>query len=579
MAYRNRTDSSTGGKRPDDRAPRKYSGQEISLDSSRAMLLLAIFAGIVLVFVFRLVFLQVIVADEYSAQAREARTTTIELSPRRGTIYDRNGTVLATTVDATTIYCNPHEVTDASGEAEKLASILGGEAKDYRDKLQTADTPFAYLKRKADAEKAAQLKEMDLGGIYFINDSRRVYPNDQIGGQVIGFVNIDDEGLSGLELYYNDILTGTPGRMVAERGEGGIPIPGGVTEDTNAVNGQDIIVSLDLGMQGYLEDRLAQGVKDLEGKGGNSVIMDGGTGEILACASLPYLNPSDRSKVEAGATELKSITTAFEPGSIFKAVPILGVLEAGLMTPDDTLFCPAYLPADEYFVSDAHERGDETMSLRKIFANSSNVGLSLAASKLTFPVLYDKILQYNFNEETGVDYPGEAAGYLLNQKNWSTIQAYNISFGQGISVTPLQMARFYGALTNKGIECTPHFLIAKPQNNETLSYPTEDVVMNKAAIPAMTSLLESVVTDGTGKPAAIDGYSVAGKTGTAEYADDTGGYVKGFYNISFIGYMPHSNSQLVCFVGATEVPGDRSTAAVFKDIMAFAIDRYKITPQ
>ncbi|MEG1197711.1 MAG: penicillin-binding transpeptidase domain-containing protein, partial [Raoultibacter sp.] len=200
-------------------------------------------------------------------------------------------------------------------------------------------------------------------------------PNDQIGGQVIGFVNIDDEGLSGLELYYNDILTGTPGRMVAERGEGGIPIPGGVTEDTNAVNGQDIIVSLDLGMQGYLEDRLAQGVKDLEGKGGNSVIMDGGTGEILACASLPYLNPSDRSKVEAGATELKSITTAFEPGSIFKAVPILGVLEAGLMTPDDTLFCPAYLPADEYFVSDAHERGDETMSLRKIFANSSNVGL------------------------------------------------------------------------------------------------------------------------------------------------------------------------------------------------------------
>ncbi|MEG2983011.1 MAG: penicillin-binding protein 2, partial [Raoultibacter sp.] len=172
-----------------------------------------------------------------------------------------------------------------------LASILGGEAKDYRDKLQTADTPFAYLKRKADAEKAAQLKEMDLDGIYFINDSRRVYPNDQIGGQVIGFVNIDDEGLSGLELYYNDILTGTPGRMV--------------TEDTNAVNGQDIIVSLDLGMQGYLEDRLAQGVKDLEGKGGNSVIMDGGTGEILACASLPYLNPSDRSKVEAGATELK----------------------------------------------------------------------------------------------------------------------------------------------------------------------------------------------------------------------------------------------------------------------------------
>ncbi|MEG0026833.1 MAG: penicillin-binding transpeptidase domain-containing protein, partial [Raoultibacter sp.] len=185
----------------------------------------------------------------------------------------------------------------------------------------------------------------------------------------------------------------------------------------------------------------------------------------------------------------------------------------------------------------------------------------------------------NLNEETGVDYPGEAAGYLLNQKNWSTIQAYNISFGQGVSVTPLQMTRFYGALTNKGVECTPHFLIAKPQSKEEITYPTEDVIENKAAIPTLTSMLETVVSDGTGKPARIEGYSPAGKTGTAEYADESGGYVKGSYNISFIGYLPHTNSQLVCFVGATEVPGDRSTAAVFKDIMTFAIDRYKITPQ
>lgn len=579
MAHRNRTHSSAKGKRSDTRTSPTFPGQEVSLRSSRAMMLLALFVGIVIIFAIRLVFLQVVVAGEYSSQAQEARTTTIELSPRRGTIYDRNGTVLATTVEASTIYCNPREVTDAAGEAQKLASVLGGEAKDYQDKLQTANTPFAYIKRKAESEKATKIKEMDLDGIYFLSDSRRVYPNDQIGGQVIGFVNIDDVGLSGLELYYDDILTGTPGKMVAERGEGGIPIPGGVTEDTAAVNGQDIVVSLDLGMQGYLEERLAQGVKDLEGKGGNSVVMDGGTGEIYACASLPYFNPSDTSKVEAGATELRSITTAFEPGSIFKAVPILGVLEAGILTPDDTIFCPASLPADEYYVSDAHDRGDETMTLRDILDKSSNVGVSLAASKLTFPVLYDKILKYNLNEETGVDYPGEAAGYLLNQKNWSTIQAYNISFGQGVSVTPLQMTRFYGALTNKGVECTPHFLIAKPQSKEEITYPTEDVIENKAAIPTLASMLETVVSDGTGKPARIEGYSPAGKTGTAEYADESGGYVKGSYNISFIGYLPRTNSQLVCFVGATEVPGDRSTAAVFKDIMTFAIDRYKITPQ
>ncbi|MEG0620843.1 MAG: penicillin-binding protein 2 [Raoultibacter sp.] len=556
-----------------------FPGQDISLNSSRAMGIVVVFFAVLLIFVARLVFLQVVVAQEYSAQAQESRTTTIELSPRRGTIYDRNGSVMAKSVDATTVYCNPTEVKDAAGVAAKLATALGGQASDYQDALEAQDTPFAYVKRKADADAAKTVKAMDLEGIYFLPDSKRVYPNNQVGGQVIGFVGNDDAGLSGLELYYDDILQGSPGKMVAERGANGTPIPGGVREDTAATNGQDIIVSLDVGMQEYLEGRLAQGVGDLEGKGGNSVIMDGATGEIYACASLPYFNPSDTSKVEAGATELRSITTAFEPGSIFKAVTVLGILEAGVMTPDDTIFCPNSLAADEYFVSDAHDRADQTMSLRDILDRSSNVGMSLAAEKLTFPVLYDAIIRYNLNEATGVDYPGEASGYLLDQAKWSLIQAYNVSFGQGVSITPLQMARFYGALTNNGVECTPHFLIAKPQSGEAITYPTEDVIANKAAIPTLTSMLETVVTEGTGKPAAIEGYSVAGKTGTAEFADESGGYVKGVYNISFVGYLPKSSSQLVCFVGATEVPGDRSTTAVFKDIMTFAIDRYKITPQ
>ncbi|MEG0071853.1 MAG: penicillin-binding protein 2 [Raoultibacter sp.] len=578
MASRKRFDPAQG-KRADSRASSRFQEQDISLDSSRAMFIIFIFLVVLLVFLARLIFLQVVVAGEYSSQAQEARTTTIELSPRRGTIYDRNGTVLAKSVDAKTIYCNPTEVSDAAGEAAKLASALGGDAGYYQQRLKMENTPFAYVERKIDIEAAKRIEEMDLDGIYFLPDSKRVYPNNQVGGQVVGFVNDDDAGISGLELYYDDLLKGEPGKMVAERGAGGIPIPGGVSEDSVAVNGQDIIVSLDLGMQEYLEGRLAQGVSDLEGKGGNSVIMDGATGEIYACASLPFFNPSDTSKVEVGATELRSITTAFEPGSIFKAVTILGVLEAGVMTPDDTLYCPSSLAADEYFVSDAHDRDGQTMSLRDILDRSSNVGVSLAAEKLTFPALYNAILRYNLNEPTGVDYPGEAAGYLLDQPSWSLIQAYNVSFGQGVSITPLQMARFYGAITNGGVECTPHFLIAKPQVDEKITYPTEDVIVNKAVIPTLTSMLETVVTEGTGKPAAIEGYSVAGKTGTAEFADESGGYVKGVYNISFIGYLPKSNSSLVCFVGATEVPGDRSTAAVFKDIMTFAIDRYKITPQ
>ncbi len=560
------------------RAAASPSGTQVVDGSSRAFIVILVFFALAALFLLRLLYLQVFVAGEYSAQAQEARTANIETSARRGTIYDRNGEVLATSVDATTIYVNPYEVTDVTGEAKQLAAALGGEVSDYQEKLSQKDISFVYIKRKADVEVANKVKELALDGVYFINDIKRVYPNNQIGGQVIGFVNIDGEGISGLELYYDDILKGSPGTLVVERGVGGIPIPGGVHQETPAVNGQDIIISLDVGMQEYLEARLAQGVSDIGGKGGNSVIMDAGTGEILACASLPYFNPSDTSKVEEGATDLKSISTAFEPGSIFKAVSMMAILEAGVMKPEDTLYCPAYLPADEYYVSDAHDRGDQTMTLRQILDQSSNVGMSLSTEKLGFPQLYEKILGYNLNEPTGVDYPGEAGGYLLNQKNWSLIQAYNVSFGQGVSVTPLQMVRFYGALANNGVETTPHFLLEKPQTDEKAEYPTEQVIENKAAIETMTSMLETVVVQGTATDAAIDGYSVAGKTGTAEIAKEEGGYKEGVYNISFIGYLPHSDSQLVCFVGATEVPGDRKVTATFKDIMAYAIERYKIMP-
>ncbi|MGI6105774.1 MAG: peptidoglycan D,D-transpeptidase FtsI family protein [Raoultibacter sp.] len=546
--------------------------------SSRANWVIVVFVGLAIIFLFRLLYLHVFVADEYSAQAEEARTISLDISPKRGTIYDRNGVVLATSVDATTIYAHPHEVTDAKSAGTLLASVLGGESADYTEKLTNEDSPFVYIARKADVEKAQEVKDLEIEGIHFVEDTRRVYPNDQIGGQVIGFVNIDGEGITGLELYYDDILSGTPGKLVVERGADGTPIPGGTHRDVEAIDGQDIIISIDIGMQQFLEERLAEEVSSIGGKSGNSVVMDGGTGEIYACASLPLFNPSDTSVVEEGATDLKSITQAFEPGSIFKAVSMSAILEAGVLTPDDTIFAPAYLQADEYYVSDAHDRGDETMTLRQILAQSSNVGTALATSQLGFPQFYQKILEYNLNEATGVDYPGEASGYLLEQSDWSLIQAYNVSFGQGVSVTPLQMTRFYGALVNEGVECTPHFLIKKLNSDDELEYETEEVITNKESIPVLTSMLESVVIEGTATDIEIPGYAVAGKTGTAEIANPEGGYLSGLYNISFVGFLPNSSSQLVCFVGATEVPGDRKVTSAFQDIMSYAVERYKIVP-
>lgn len=580
MAGRGRRGSSSSGQIQRALRSSRTTTQPTSFNPNvRLSAILGIFALAALIIVGRLVYLTLIVGPENATKAEDTRTITVDLPAKRGTIYDRNGIVLAKDIDAATIYCNPYEVTDAAAESAQLASVLGGDSTDYIEVLSTPDTSFAYIYRKADQAQGEKIEALGLDGIYILEDSKRVYPCGQTAGQVVGICDVDGNGLTGLELYYDELLGGTDGELVVERGQNGFPIAGGLNLQTAAKDGEDIMISIDLDMQEYLETRLATAVTDIAGKNGNALLYDAGTGEIIAIASTPYLNPSDRDHIEEGAPELKSITAAFEPGSIFKTVSAAAILEEDVLKPSDTIFCPAYLPADEYFVSDAHGRADETMTFRDILARSSNVGISLATEKLGFNKLYDAILRYNLNEETGIDYPGEGVGYCAHVEDWSTIQSYNITFGQGISVTPLQISRFYGAIINDGVECTPHLLISKPQTGEVPTYPTEKVFENTSILPTLQSMLKSVVSEGTATDAQIEGFAPAGKTGTAEYALETGSYAIGSYNISFVGFLPDTNSQLVCFVGVTEVPGDRITTPAFKDIMEHAINHYRITSQ
>ena len=568
-------------------AAQAASGAQVAFENSgggsnRGVLLLILFVLVALVVVGRLVYLQVIKADEYSAMAQAARTANIQTTPRRGTIYDRNGHVLATSIDATTIYANPYEIEDPESAASQLAAILGGDEDYYYSQLTSDDISFVYIERQADVDLAEEVEELGIAGIYFIEDTKRIYPYGEVGGQVIGIVGVDGDGLSGLELQYDDILSGTAGTLVVERGRDGTPIPGGVIEETAAVDGQDIIVSIDITMQESLEEALVSGVENLNAESGSAVLMDAATGEIYAIASLPLYDPNNPDDIEdASATQVKAITQAFEPGSIFKTVAALALLESGEVTSETEIYSPAVLEVDEYTISDASERSDTTMSLREVLANSSNVGISLMVETyLGFQPLYEKILQYNLTELTGVDYPGEASGYVSDQSDWSLVQSYNVSFGQGITVTPIQMVRFYAALLNDGVEVTPHFLIEIPLSDETLEYEEEQIIDDLEAIEELVDILESVVTDGTGGAAQIDGYRVAGKTSTAQIAEG-GTYLNGVYNLCFVGFLPdldETSPQLVCFVGANEVTGGGSVASVFKDIMTVAIDRYGIQP-
>ncbi|MBR3182418.1 MAG: penicillin-binding protein 2 [Eggerthellaceae bacterium] len=561
----------------------------VSRGSNRVFVVVVVFLLFAALFFVRLVYLQVIMANQYAEQAQQSRTIGFVVEPRRGTIYDRNGHILAISVDAYTIYANPSEITEPGSTSRACAEVLGGKAQDYVEALSQGESAtFTFIKRKADVDQANKLREMNLPGIYFIEDTRREYPYGQTGGQVIGAcsVAVDEErnreyydGICGMELYYNTILAGTPGYYEAEVGADGTPIPGGVHESKRAVEGQDIVISIDIEFQEEVEKALAADVKRVGGKGGSAVVMDATTGEIYAAASDPFFNPADRTNVPEGSMQLKAATNLFEPGSIFKTVSATAILEEETMTPDTEITVPEYIEADGYIVADAYDHEEVKWSLRTIINKSSNIGISLSVEKfLGFQKFYDSILRYRFNELTGVDYPGEQLGYLLDFDYWSRVQGYNVTFGQGISINALQILCFYGALINDGVEVTPHFLLRKPQTEEVPTWETHEIIKNKNAIEPMVSMLQTVVTDGTGTDAAIEGYDCAGKTSTAEIFDMEGGYRVDAVNIAFTGFIANSNSPLVCFCGADEVPADRHVTPMFQDIMTHAINRYNIVP-
>ncbi len=568
---------SRGNGRRDRSSGSNPSGFAAHLSQGRLGTILLIFCALALIIIGRLVWLQLIDAQSNLSRGGSERSVTVDIEPRRGTIYDRNGVVLATTVDAVNVYCHPHVVSDSQVAtlADTLAQVFGGEAGDYRSKIEQ-DTNFVYLRKSADTDAADKIKALNIEGVGFENTSKRVYPCGSTASQIIGVLNSDGEALTGLELQYDDILGGEAGQKTTEYSKEGVPVPGTTSVSAEVVNGKDIVLSVDVEMQQHLESTLLLRVKDIQAQGGFGVVMDAATGEIYACASAPTFDITDLTKVEEGATNLSGISATFEPGSIFKPVTMLAALQAGTTQAGRSYDCPASITVGEYVISDSHDREDQMMDTTTIMAQSSNVGMSIIARDLTFEKLYDYIKQYQLSDKTGIDYPGEVGGYLSSWNNWSVVQGYNISFGQGLTVTPLSMTRFYGAIANGGVACTPHFLMDVPSDGEDKTYATSEIVTDKSALASLTGMLEAVVSEGTATDTQIDGYTVAGKTGTAEVADEAGGYKSGIYDISFVGFLPGASTNLVCFVGATDVPGERQTVPAFRDIMTFAIDRYNI---
>jgi len=530
----------------------------------------------------RLVYLQAYAAPVYAELAQNQRTRDIELAPRRGTIYDRDGEPLAISREARTIYASPRLVEDATATAEALSAALGGEVSTYVKHLDS-DKGFAYIARKADLERAETVESLGLKGIGLLKDSRRTYPSGELAAQVLGFVGIDDEGLGGLELHYDSLLAGEPGFVLAERDPFGRPLPGGVMHTEEPVHGSDIVLTIDRDIQYVAQLEIQTAVEKWQATAGSIVVMNPDTGEILAMASVPAFNPNRFAEADATAYRNRPITDVLEPGSTAKAITAASVIDAGLFEPDSMFEIPPTLKVAGKTIKEAHPRPKVDWSLTEIVAGSSNVGSVMVGMALGEQQLYDYLDRFGLNERTGVDFPGEAIGYVPPVDQWSATSIANIPFGQGISMTPLQFTRALSAIANGGELVTPHFLLEVPADPSFRASKSRARAISSETAEAMREILKVAVTEGTGSAASVEGYEVAGKTGTAQKARTDGpGYAQGKYVASFSGFLPADDPQVLVVVMIDEpkgaIYGGVVAAPVFSEVARFAVSHLKIPP-
>ncbi|MDO4851583.1 MAG: penicillin-binding protein 2 [Actinomycetota bacterium] len=609
---------------------RDASSPEVS--SSRGPWVWTFFIALAALLLLRLFYVQVIRHGSYSESASYQHSgKTLTLPARRGTIYDRNGTVLATTVECRTISADPSQIDDVQDAVDKLAPLLveadGIPLNDDSDGAITSPVPtptptptpedgedgeetpsptptpvdretaiaskreelfglladkesrFCYVKRQCDLEIAEQIMELDIKGLVFTPDYKRVFPNGATAVQVVGLLNSDGEALSGLEAQYDDVLRGTDGSRQVETVHGSdVPIEGGKAEQVDPVDGHDIVCTIDLELQRHAEQCLADYVETCGAEGGNVVLYDAATGEIYACASAPLPDPGDVRNSDDVTKRCTAVTYAFEPGSTFKAVTAAAALNEDKVEIDTMFDVPSELPVYDVIIRDDDTHGDLHISLTQIIERSSNIGIDLVERTIGDETFYNYMKAFGFGESCGVDFPGEATGLLAEPSQWNGVTGQNLPFGQGLSANSLQMARAFGVFANEGVMCTPHFLLSKPGSDETIDWPTSQPVSAQTA-EEVTYMLEQVVANGTGKTAKVYGYTAAGKTATAQYLDEeTGTYTKSKSNVGFIGYLPNTSSKLVCSVSIYNAgPGTKGTWT-FSQVMSYVAKHMKLAP-
>ena len=512
-------------------------------------------------------------AGSLGARAVQQQVEDMVVPARRGTILDRHGMELAVSEDAVTVFAHPFLIDDPARVSARLAPLLGIPADDLLKKLSDRKSTFVYLRHKMDASEGHRIQELGIEGIDTVVEPKRSYPQGYLASQVLGTVGDANTGLAGLEYSQQDTLGGHDGRRRVVKDALGQPVS--LVETDRAQSGDDIRLTLDAAIQERVEAVLGEVGQTYHPAGATAVVMDPRSGAILALANWPRVDANDPGSAPDYARQDRAIQFNYEPGSTFKAFTVAGALQERLITPDTLLQVPSELQVADRTIGEAHEEGNGPLTVAQILARSSNVGSAMIGLKLG-PTRFDRwVRSFGFSKPTGVDLPGEQRGIVLDPKHYSGSSLGNMSIGQGLSVTPLQMAAGYTAIADGGIRHEPYIVAGDRQAGQrVVSSKTGDEV---------SKMLEGVLAaGGTATEASVPGYTLAGKTGTAEKPEN-GTYSKTDFVASFIGYAPARKPRLLVSVMVDEPRGDiyggTVAAPAFERIMEFALPYLKIPPE
>ncbi len=561
--------------------------------------LLGIYLLIALIIGGQLVRIQVVDTPGYASLSASQRARIIELPGERGRIYDREGDVLATTVQAATIYADPRAfrpreageglvappAADAAEVAATLAPMLERDAAELEAKL-TEDAHFVYLARQLDHEVGAAVRELGIEGIGVLAEPKRVYPGGGLAGQIVGFTGIDGEGLQGLEARYDDLLVGQPGLLTLERAPGGLDIHSGTRELTPSEPGTDLVLTIDREVQHVAERAAADVTAEFDAEGASVVVMEVATGDVLAMASAPTFDPNARGDADASTWRNRAVTDVFEPGSTQKALTIAAAIEEGLVDERSVLRVPSGITIAGKTFTDSTPQPTSDWSLTEIMERSSNVGTIEVAEELGPERLEEYLRSFGIGSSTGTGFPGESPGLLMPHDQWWGTSLPTISIGQGVAVSLTQLANSYATIANDGVAVSPRIVrgtVGEDGRLTPAARPTERRVVSQDTAEQVQRMLETVVTGehGTGHRAAVEGYRVAGKTGTARKPNDGARGYSSEYVSTFVGFAPVDDPALVVAVMVDEPRpfyGGLVAAPVFSDVMRAALASRRVLP-